>query len=215
MVTAQVRNAARSEATRVAILDAAERLFAEEGIERVSHRRISAAAGQGNNAAVGYHFGTTADLVEAVVERRREAVEQVRADLVERIAGSRDVRDWVDCLVRPTIVVLESLGPPTWFGRLSAQLAADPRRHSRYVEHVLRSEPLRRTVDGFRSCLPDLPEPVLRERSDMARILSVHVVADREADLAEGREPARASWAECGDGLVDALVGLWTAPVRS
>ncbi|MEW9264402.1 TetR family transcriptional regulator [Kineococcus endophyticus] len=199
----------------MAILDAAERLFAEEGIERVSHRRISAAAGQGNNAAVGYHFGTTADLVEAVVERRREAVEQVRTDLVERIAGSGDVRDWVDCLVRPSIVVLESLGSPTWFGRLSAQLAADPRRHARYVEHALRSEPLRRTVDGFRSCLPDLPEAVLRERSDMARILSVHVVADREADLAEGREPARATWTECGDGLVDALVGLWTAPVRS
>lgn len=213
MPAAQVRNAGRSEATRTAILDAAERLFAEEGIERVSHRRISAAAGQGNNAAVGYHFGTTADLVEAVVDRRRAAIDAVRSQMVGRIEGSTDVRDWVGCLVRPTTVVLESLGSPTWFARMSAQLTADPRRHGLYVDHVMRSEPLRRTVDGFRACLPDLPPAVQRERSDMARLLTVHVVAEHETALAEGRPTARASWAECGDGLVDALVGLWTAPV--
>ncbi|MFE1785580.1 TetR family transcriptional regulator [Streptomyces sp. NPDC059506] len=40
-------------ATRQQILTAAERLFAEQGLYAVSNRRISAAAGQGNNTAAG------------------------------------------------------------------------------------------------------------------------------------------------------------------
>lgn len=220
MPTAQVRNAGRSEATRLAILDAAERLFAEQGVERVSHRQISSAAGQGNNAAVGYHFGTTADLVEAIVARHSTPVDDRRRRLAAQVEGSTDIRDWVNCLVRPTAEHLEQLrvesgGEPTWYARLSAQLAADPHRHARFVERALRSEALQRTVDAFRRCLPDLPADVLQERGEMARLLTVHVYAEREVALAEGRRPARATWGECADGLVDALVGLWTAPVTT
>ena len=48
----------RASSTQEAILVAAERLFAEHGVFAVSNRQVSEAAGQGNNAAVGYHFGT-------------------------------------------------------------------------------------------------------------------------------------------------------------
>ncbi|MDU0294099.1 TetR family transcriptional regulator, partial [Saccharothrix longispora] len=58
-----VPRADRVGATRLRLLAAAERLFAERGLYAVSNRQISAEAGQGNNAAVGYHFGTKADLV--------------------------------------------------------------------------------------------------------------------------------------------------------
>jgi len=215
MPTAQVRNTGRSEATRTAILDAAERLFAEHGIERVSHRQISAEAGQGNNAAVGYHFGTTADLVEAIVARHSTSVDALRERQAARVEGSTDIRDWVSCLVRPMADYLESVDHPTWYARLAAQLATDPRRHAHFVAPAGHSESLRRTIAAFRSCLPDLPPPVLQERGEMARLLTVHVYAERETALAEGREPARATWSECADGLVDALVGLWTAPVTT
>ncbi len=208
-----VRNAPRGEATRTAIIEAAERLFAEHGLDGVSHRQISAEAGQGNNAAVGYHFGTTHDLVTAIVERHSTPIDALRGAMADRVAGSTDIRDWVDCLFRPMAEHLESLGSPTWWARLSAQLAADPRRHALYVEHVLRSEALRRTVAGFTACLPDLPEPVREERAAMSRLLSVHVFADRETALAEGSPTPRASWSETADGVVDAMVGLWTAPV--
>src|SRR5690606_42140108 len=59
----------RAQSTREAILSTAERLFAEQGIYNVSNRQISEAAGQGNNAAVHYHFGTKHDLIAALVER--------------------------------------------------------------------------------------------------------------------------------------------------
>ncbi|KHL05512.1 TetR family transcriptional regulator, partial [Sinomonas humi] len=39
--------AVKAEATRNALLDAAERLFAEQGVVAVSNRQISEAAGQG------------------------------------------------------------------------------------------------------------------------------------------------------------------------
>ena len=50
-------------AARQAIVEAAERLFAERGIEAVSLRDVSAAAGQRNHSAAQYHFGDRAQLV--------------------------------------------------------------------------------------------------------------------------------------------------------
>jgi AcrR family transcriptional regulator len=54
--------------TKEQIVLAAEGLFAERGIEGVSLRQIGAAAGNGNNSAVQYHFGTKERLVQAVFE---------------------------------------------------------------------------------------------------------------------------------------------------
>lgn len=62
-------------ATREALLTAAERLFAEHGVHAVANRQISEAAGQGNNAAVSYHFGTKVDLVRAIARRHAEGIE--------------------------------------------------------------------------------------------------------------------------------------------
>src|SRR4051794_41890454 len=54
--------------TKEQIVLAAEALFAERGIEGVSLRQIGAAAGNGNNSAVQYHFGTKDRLGQAGVE---------------------------------------------------------------------------------------------------------------------------------------------------
>ncbi len=45
------------------------------------------------------------------------------------------------------------------------------------------------------------------------RHLIVHVAEERERALAEHRPTPRASWEDAADGLVDAIVGLWLAPV--
>ncbi len=44
--------------TREQLLDTAERLMAEHGPEGVSMREVSVRAGQGNNNAANYHFGS-------------------------------------------------------------------------------------------------------------------------------------------------------------
>jgi len=54
--------------TRTRILDAAEHLFAERGFRGTSVRAITGLAGA-NLAAVGYHFGSKAELLAAVIRR--------------------------------------------------------------------------------------------------------------------------------------------------
>ena len=113
-------------ATRKALLDAAERLFAEYGVYAVSNRQISEAAGQGNNTAVTYHFGTKVDLVRALIRRHAEQIESIRVRMLADIGDSTELRDWVDCSVRPVTRHLEELGCPSWYARFIAQVTADP-----------------------------------------------------------------------------------------
>ncbi|MES5819999.1 TetR family transcriptional regulator [Streptomyces sp. RG80] len=199
--------------TRELILTAAERLFAERGVYAVSNRQVSEAAGQGNNAAVGYHFGTKADLVRAIVRKHAEQIEEIRARLLAGIGDSTDVRDWVDCLVRPVLEHLGAMEGPTWFARFCAQVMTDPALHQIMVEESLASPSLRRIVDGFNRCLPELPADVRAERGAMARHLLVHMPAERERALAENRPTPRASWHDAATGLGDAVLGIWLAPV--
>ncbi|MFF4273712.1 TetR/AcrR family transcriptional regulator [Streptomyces sp. NPDC001536] len=216
MVMMAAGRAVRAEqvsATRELILTAAERLFAERGVYAVSNRQVSEAAGQGNNAAVGYHFGTKADLVRAIVRKHAERVEEIRARLLAAIGDSTDLRDWVDCLVRPVPEHLASLDGPTWFARFCAQVMTDPALHRIMVEESLASPSLRQIVDGLDGCLPDLPPEVRAERGDMARHLLIHLPAERERALAENRPTARSSWHDYATGLADAVVGIWLAPV--
>ncbi|MDP9612000.1 TetR family transcriptional regulator [Streptomyces hygroscopicus] len=203
----------RAEATREAILATAERLFAERGVYVVSNRQVSEAAGQGNNAAVGYHFGTKADLVRAIARKHAQQVERVRERLLREIGDSTDVRDWVACLVRPVLEHLAELDGPTWYARFCAQVLTDPALHEIMAEEALASPALRQTLDGFNRCLPELPLEVRVERGDMARNLIVHMCAERERALAENTATPRSSWHDAATGLIDGIVGLWLAPV--
>jgi AcrR family transcriptional regulator len=202
----------RASATRELILTAAERLFAEHGVLAVSNRQVSEAAGQGNNTAVGYHFGTKADLVRAIARKHSAPVEEIRQRMVTEIGDSTDVRDWIGCLIRPVTEHLDAVGSPTWFARFGAQVMTEPSLRQIMVDESLSSPSL---IEGLHRCLPDLPDEVREERADMARQLLVHMNAERERALADGTPTPRATWAEAADGIVDALVGMWQAPVSA
>lgn len=203
----------RASETREAILVAAERLFAEQGVVAVSSRQISEAAGQGNNTAVGYHFGGKAGLVRAIVRRHADRIDALRAGMLAEIGDSTDVRDWCACLVRPGTEHLATLGGPSWYARFAAQIMTDPTLRDELLDEVLGRPSLRRALDGLNRCLPALPPRVRLLRSDMARLLLVHSLAERERALAENAQAVEASWSEHTGALVDALVGLWLAPV--
>jgi AcrR family transcriptional regulator len=214
VVTGPARTA-RAGATRELILTAAERLFAEHGVYAVSNRQISEAAGQGNNTAVGYHFGTKADLVRAIARRHTDGIERTRARMVAAVGPGAPVRDWVTCLVRPVTDHLAALDGPTWFARFGAQVMTDPALRGIMVEEALGAPSLHLALLGLRRCLPALPADVRAERAAMARQLMVHMCAERERALAEGTPTPRAAWHDAGTGLVDALAGLWSAPVTT
>ena len=132
--------------------------------------------------------------------------------LVE-IGDTSDIRDWIGCLVRPVAEHLDTVGSPTWFARFGAQVMTDPGFRDIMVDESLSSPSLVRIIEGLRDCLPDLPAEVRAERGDMARQLLVHVFAERERALAEGTPTPRSSWHDAATGLIDALVGMWLAPV--
>jgi AcrR family transcriptional regulator len=205
--------AERNTATRERILTAAERLFAEHGVYAVSNRQVGEAAGQGNTAVVGYHFGTKTDLVRAIIRRHSEQIERIRERLLADISDSPEVRDWVACLVRPMSEHLARLGAPTWYARFSAQVMTDPTLREIMIEESLTSPALQRILDGLNRCLPALPVEVRIERGDIGRHLMVHVIAERERALAEGTPTPRATWHDAASGLIDAVVGVWLAQV--
>ncbi|WP_243788418.1 TetR/AcrR family transcriptional regulator [Saccharopolyspora gloriosae] len=201
--------------TRELILSAAERLFAEHGVAAVSNRQVSEAAGQGNNTAVGYHFGTKAELVAAIVRKHHQEIEDLRARMVADARGSRNVRDWVACTVLPHARHLADLGTPSWFGRFGAQAMTDPAYREIMSQESLNSPSLLEATSELNRCLSHLPAEVREDRRDMGRQLMVHVVAERERALAEGGTTARASWDQAATGLIDALTGLWLAPITT
>lgn len=213
----------RASLTREAILTAAERLFAEHGVFAVSNRQVSEAAGQGNNAAVGYHFGTKTDLVRAIEHKHAIPVEKLREQRVIEITGaagsatsgadSTELRDWVACLVLPLTDHLTALGNPTWYARFAAQVMADPAYNKTVTRDALALPALVKVLEGINRCLPDLPGDVRIQRNIMGRNLLMHTCAEYERALAEGSPLPLTSWRAAASGLIDAIVGLWHAPV--
>ena len=154
----------RSMTTREAILTAAEWLFAERGMYAVSNRQISEAAGQGNNAAACYHFGSRTDLLRAIESKHREPIEELRGRMLADVGDSTELRDWVGTLVRPLTDHLAALGTPSWYARFAAQAMADPTYRQVVTKDALTSPMLVQTIDGINRCLPNLPKRVRSER---------------------------------------------------
>src|SRR3546814_19942695 len=67
---------------RQRLLDTAERLFGEHGVDAISVRQITLAAGQSNNSAVAHHFGSKEDLLLAIFKNRRSEERRVGKESV-------------------------------------------------------------------------------------------------------------------------------------
>jgi AcrR family transcriptional regulator len=211
VTTARSKQAHGTE-TRDLIVATAERLFAEQGVAAVSNRQVSEASGQANNFAVGYHFGTKADLVLAIVRRHAPSIERRRAEILAATKGSSDLRDWIGCLVRPITEHLASLGSPSWYARFIAQATTDPAFRRIVIDETGASASMQEIIEGVSRLMPVLPDDVREERGAMSRQLIVHMLAERERALQEGTATPRLTWEAAAVGLVDALVGLWRAP---
>lgn len=93
-------------ATKAAVFNAAERLFALNGFQSVSVRDITAEAGV-NLASVNYHFGSKDALLFAIFRRRTGELNRERARMLheanERHAGKPPVRDILEALFAPPL----------------------------------------------------------------------------------------------------------------
>jgi AcrR family transcriptional regulator len=117
---------------RELLLDAALRLFAEQGVEGVSIRAINREAGLGP-ASVHYHFGTKEALVDAVLHEYGDSVIDRVKDRAKRIAASDvpvDSRAVVAMLAEPYLDLIASHTEEgrNWIRLVSQMLQQDPDR---------------------------------------------------------------------------------------
>lgn len=97
--TARKRHDPRRDATRVALIEAAESLFAEAGPDGVSTRQIGAAIGSHNTNVVAYHFGSKEALIEAVYRHRLPQIDLRRGELLAAATAAGEA-DRVEALLR-------------------------------------------------------------------------------------------------------------------
>ena len=208
--------ATRGDRTREQLLDVAEQLFGRSGISNVSLRQIRLAAGQGNAAAVQYHFGDRDGIVQAIAERHGPRVLAIQAELIDRIdvgAGS-PVGPLIDAFVRPSAMYI-AIGPSerAWI-KMLAELLADPQISLESLTAGSSDQAVelaRRILDHL---LVTVPAELAAERMLAVSQFTVHLCADRARVCDDPTSTRRLSSDEAfAQNLVDMAGGALTAPV--
>ncbi len=211
-MNAAPRSARDTGATREAILDAAERLFARDGVAAVSNRALIREAGQRNESALQYHFGGREGLLLALHVRRMQQLDARRRGRLAAVTagdGPIAVRD----LARVQLdTVLELAREDAGFvdylkllGELVFVPNADLERALERFE-VTGSTAVRRRVQAS---VPHLSPATLARRLDLGRrfiLMSLSRWA-RQHDGFAGRGADRLA----GD-LLDMITAMLTAP---
>lgn len=94
----------RGRQTRALLIECAEAMIAEHGVNGVSVRQIAKMCGSSNSSVVAYHFGDKASLLKAIIEHRLPAIEARRKELLSASLNAADTpapRALVDALYRP------------------------------------------------------------------------------------------------------------------
>ncbi len=192
--------------TRLALLRAAERLFAQDGIDSVSLRRIAAEAGQGNHSAVLYHFADKKDLVNALLERHSSSIEAGWTVAVQHLAaeGRDTLPELVGLMVRPLVAKLDDPDGGTDYLLVVAQLVTS--RSFPLAEMPATMAPgilaLTAAMMGRMERVPDELMPLRMMRVAAALYCSI---ADFHRMTAMGMEIDRGAFV---DDLIASLTGL-------
>ena len=111
--------------TRLALMRAAEQLFSQQGVDRVSLREIAIAAGQRNVSAATYHFGSKRELIEAILERHSLPVQDSWAPAFAQDPEHRlGLHELLELLVRPMVAKIDDPDGGRCYLELSAELVA-------------------------------------------------------------------------------------------
>lgn len=124
--------------TKIKIIEAAEKLFAEKGIDKVSTREIAREAGQRNHSALHYHFGSIDEVINAIFNYRMIPVDDLRKYLFdEELKKTEDLsfRDLIYILISP--VAKKALDPneKNYFLKMLAQLLSRSELRDQYLMH--------------------------------------------------------------------------------
>lgn len=199
--------------TKDRLLEAAERLFAAEGLSRTSLRAITCEAGV-NVAAVHYHFGSKNDLLIELLRRRiapvnEERIARLRA--IEAAAGDGPLP--LDALVRafvePAFRLRSTISGQEQLSRLFGRLYAEPEEILESTVHEIFEESSRRFRAAFLRAVPALTPTILDLRYHFLVGLVVHTLVGRVETI----HPAAIELLE--SELVDHVVAFASAGMRA
>lgn len=206
----------RSAAVRQRLIEVAEGLFAERGIEAVSLNQIARGANQRNSMVVQYHFGSKLALIQAIAQRRMEAVNERRLELLRQVDGRdrlRDLQRVAEAMVLPFAEHLAHEGGSQYV-RFAAQLYSDPRLEFFKVIRGRHDSGMREAGRAARAILAELPPPVVKHRLAVVTGLIFATFADREKLRAAGAHVAvaRLHTEHFVNDLIAMIVGALNAP---
>lgn len=167
---------ARSD-TRTQILDAAEHLFSERGFRGTSVRAITELAGA-NLAAVGYHFGSKAELLAAAVRRVIEPINAAQCAGLDRLLARTShpsVTELVEAFAGPLFDEMpagDEGGART--SRLIMTIITDPAEEIRHSTGLAQDTVRDRYLAALGRAVPSLSSAELEFR--MRAILAVAAV---------------------------------------
>jgi AcrR family transcriptional regulator len=167
------------------MIDLAEQLFGERGIDAVPLQQISLRAGSRNRTAIQYHFRDTEGLIRTILLRRMPLVDQERGeklDVFMRSGKPIDCRTMMNILYLPVINHFSDAGY---------------RAHARFMLSLLTSNWVHVPYDLFESLQPNafrvirllvdatgISEPLLLERQRLVAIMVLTSIFNRLSYLA-------------------------------
>ena len=169
------------------LLDAAEVLLDEHGIDGVSARAIGIAAGHKNTGAVNYHFGERSELVRATLGRRAAALDGQRHALLDALGDSPSLDAIMPTMVDPLLALLDDESGRRYL-RLLNQAASHPRLFQ-YAGPDYNSS-LVRAFQLIHRHFTDVPFAVFILRARLALGMTLFALAD-QSRLIEAESPPR------------------------
>jgi AcrR family transcriptional regulator len=113
-----------SSKTSAAIMEAAGKIFAEEGYSKATVRDICREAGA-NIAAINYHFGDKKGLYLAVLKHYQEIAVQTHPPNLG-IKETQQPEEKLRAYIRSFLLRIMDEGRPTWFGKLLTREFTEP-----------------------------------------------------------------------------------------
>jgi AcrR family transcriptional regulator len=210
---------AASEETRNQIKAAAQMLFARHGVDAVTVQEIVDAAGQRNNAALHYHFGSKEELIRQMVvdgaavldKRRREML-----DAIEARGGPKSIREVMLVLMLP---VIELAGDERWRGyiRFTSNLQASNPKALRAALNNQWNSGYIACFNHLKQMLP-LPSAIIEQRLSMFAIYANSILSAHEAALESRNTRTSRLWSQpfTIENMIDTLEAAVTcAPSKS
>ena len=194
------------------ILDAAERLFAEEGFHATSLRQITQAA-EANLAAVNYHFGSKQALILAVFRRRLDALNQARLERLDaalKAANPSELEEVLKAFVFPAMALTHGSDDQGHrFMRILMRAFADQDEQLHRALSAEYAHVMRRFADAIATALPGTRPEQLRRQLDFLVGALTYTMAESRHEDAEAIASDLVRFAAAG------LRGTVKTPARS